>query len=108
MSAQTIWKFPLPLAQHAVVEMPIGAQPLSAGIDPATPGGLAVWARVWPDAKTTLRRFDVCGTGHPCPGYDDGYAEFVGTVIDQGYVWHIFDRGVIPGGEPVEQEVRGL
>jgi len=96
-TSQAIWKFPLPQGQHPVVAMPIGAQPVSVAIDPASSGEkVAVWARVWPDARPVLRRFEICGTGHPCPDIDDASVEFLGTVVTtRGFVWHVFDCGTV-------------
>lgn len=103
---KTIWKFQLPPHPgHGVwieiVEMPVGARPLSAHLQPV--GGwspeppswrstrITIWAEVDVDQKDLeLRHFAVIGTGWQYPGA----RTFLGTIFDGPFIWHVFDLGL--------------
>lgn len=86
MERRTIWKFRL--LPGFAARMPEGAQVLHAA---GQGGDLYVWAMCDPDAPTEERRFDVYGTGHPCP---TDLGRYVGTAhLDDGtLVLHVFER----------------
>jgi hypothetical protein len=54
----------------------------------AQEGNIYIWAIVDPDAPVSLAFFQVVGTGHPVPK-----GKHVGSVQDNGFVWHVFDVG---------------
>lgn len=78
------------------VEMPVSATIVNVGSK--TTGFIDIWAIVDEDAieQTTVRTFQVFGTGHPLP--ED--AQYVDTSIQDGpfgmqngsMVWHLFER----------------
>lgn len=87
--AKTIWKFRLPFASVATIEMPLGARVLCVQ---RQGDETCLWATVDPDAPRELRRFVTCGTGHELP---EGVAlAYLGTVQTSGgaYVWHVFEE----------------
>lgn len=81
---QTIWKFPLEIADEQTVSMPAGAEPLFAGMQGGTP---CVWAAVDTEAAKEPVRFFVIGTGNPMP---DDAVLYIGSVFDRSFVWHIY------------------
>lgn len=90
MSAETIWRFALPITDRPTVKMPVGAAVLSVGPPRGSADELDLWVTV--DPAETMRehcQFLVVGTGHPLP---DDAARFVGTVVTHGgtLVWHVF------------------
>ena len=99
----TVWKFHLPWADVASVELPIGAKPLHVGLQPNLDGqgvlggySLQLWARVYPGADIEIRKFRIAGTGHMLkhPAIDTG--EHIGSVIfpDGSLVFHVFEEAL--------------
>ncbi len=87
MTAETIWKYPLP-SPVTEIELPWNAAVRHVAIDPAS-GNPAIWVQLNPIAGRVKRTFRVHGTGHPI----DSNCEFLGTVIMAGsLVWHVFER----------------
>ena len=83
----TIWKFEFEVADEATVEMPVGAEILSVGMQ--VQHTICIWAKVDDKEKSQKRVFYARGTGHSI-GWMPVGAEFIGTVIDGEFVWHIF------------------
>jgi hypothetical protein len=74
--------------QNLTVQMPVGAQVLSAG---AQGGRIFVWAKVQiePAVQLELRHFRAFGTGH---GIDSPLGRFINTVqMYDGLVFHVFE-----------------
>ena len=85
-----IYKYELGNLGENKVEMPQGAQVLSAKIDPK--GDVCIWAIVNPELENELRTFFVAGTGWELSDAFSGKPiDFYGTVIQEPYVWHIFE-----------------
>jgi hypothetical protein len=84
-----IYKYPLQLTDEQVVQMPGGAKILSTALDPR--GNLCVWALVNPELEMVDRLFMIIGTGNPTPDCIE-WAEFVGTVRQEVFMWHVFWR----------------
>lgn len=82
-----IWKFPVPVLDEFVIEMPVGAKPLLVDIQNSEP---FVWALVNPDAKKVNVKFQIHGTGHGIENADK--LEYIGTFQQQSgkFVWHLF------------------
>ena len=59
--AHTIWKFPIPISDNFVVEMPAGATILTVQVQAKKP---FIWAVVDPEKPIEQRRFALRGTGH--------------------------------------------
>ena len=93
----SIFKYKLTGIQYSNIlniEMPRGAKILSIGEDPLK--DLCIWAQIDTKEEMVNRKILCWGTGWPL---EDALAEFpasefVGTVIDGPYMWHIFDTKV--------------
>ena len=79
---KTIWKFEtlkngnwLGISGEFICEMPVGANIISAGIDPG--GQPCLWAEVDPQADVEPRRFYKAGTGNSVPA---NAGRFIGSV----------------------------
>ena len=83
---KTIWKFELDTAQFTEIEMPTGAEILTAQIQNEV---MCLWAQVDPEAPKETRTFEVAGTGTPL---SDAPRKYIGTVQTSGgrYVLHVF------------------
>lgn len=90
--AKAIWKFKLKVTDKQSVEMPKGAQILSALVQHEQ---LCIWALVNVDAEMESRTFEIFGTGNPVPDHVDAESnyKFIGTFMhyDGGFVGHIFE-----------------
>lgn len=81
---QTIWKYPFQIDDEFEIEMPEGAQVLTAQVQGSTP---CLWVLVNPEAPKTKRKFFVYGTGHEI--IEEGIA-YIGSIQMNGFVWHVF------------------
>lgn len=82
---KTIWKYQLNRVAQAKIDIPIGAQILSAQMQD---GIIAVWALVDPAAPKQPKAFHIFGTGWDI---EETSLCYVATVQDKdGFVWHIF------------------
>lgn len=84
-----IWKFSLGLQRMQTVAMPAGAQLLSVANQQVT---LVIWAMVDPNKADEPRSIEVIGTGQEIPTDMGVDRKFLGTVIMEPYVWHVFER----------------
>jgi hypothetical protein len=101
----TFWKFPIPIEDDFVIEIPRGSIPLSVDL---TADGPMVWAAVSSRTKQKERhRFHLRGTGHPLPNLM-AY-RFVGTfqIPRLGLVYHLFDGATEPAAEPAAEPGAG-
>lgn len=87
--AKTVWKYQFPKASKAAFEIPSHAIILRADMQDGT---LCLWALVEPLNDKETREFSVVGTGHPVPPFSD----FVDTVMDAPFVWHVFEEALTP------------
>jgi hypothetical protein len=90
---RSVWKFPLFVVGSQEIDMPEGADIVSAQLQNGVP---TLWALVDPAEEFEKRIFEIYGTGHPIAGEDKEFLVFVGTVQQGSLVWHIFERN-IPG-----------
>lgn len=81
---RTIWKFQLDISSWQDIDMPEGAEPISAAMQD---GVLCVWAKVNPDAPRVSKVFAIIATGATLPPNGN----FIATVHDHPYVWHVFE-----------------
>lgn len=81
-----IWKFELRLIGSQMIPIPADAEILSVAVQR---GNICVWALVDPDRPALIRKIEVIGTGHPM---ETGVSrKFIGTVIAEPFVWHVFE-----------------
>lgn len=89
---KAIWKFKLKIDDKQSIEMPKGAQILSAQVQHNI---LCIWALVDVDAEKEQRTFEIFGTGNPVPDYVDAEHnyKFIATFMyyDGGFVGHLFE-----------------
>ena len=86
---RSIWKFRLTGGRTTIREKVI--KWLSAGYEPS--GDICVWAIVDPEAETDERiEYDILqiGTGWDFSQDELDSMEFIGTVKEEPYTWHIF------------------
>ena len=83
---KTIWKFELP--PDGLISMPLGAQVLDVQIQDDRP---VMWALVDPDARCSVIRLALYGTGQTVPNRPGNY---LGTFQQHGgaLVWHVFSE----------------
>jgi hypothetical protein len=81
----TIWKYPVPLADSFVLNMPKDATPLHVDVQRGAP---CLWALVDTSAPNEERTFRLVGTGGDVPR-DTCY---VGTFQQGPFVWHVFEE----------------
>lgn len=91
MSIRTIWKFGLQLTDRQTIEMPRAAEVLTAQMQGNT---LCLWAEVVIGRHPEKREFLIIGTGNPIdPSVEKKY---IGTVQQNGFVWHVFEKLATP------------
>ena len=90
---KTVFKFSLPVVDHALVQMPRGAQILT--VDQQY-NQAYIWALVDNAEPYVNHKFTVHGTGHPANDVE-GLA-FVGSLIlmEGAFVGHVWDGGELP------------
>lgn len=88
----TIWKYPLAITTEQWVQIPRGAEILSAQLQHGT---LCVWTRVDVNAEKVNRVIWVHGTGHEIEATKE--PKFIDTFqMDGGsLIFHVFDGGEI-------------
>ncbi len=91
--SKTIYKYPLNL-DKTIVSMHEGSQVLTAQMQGS---GITLWCIADTSKPLEKRTFDVFDTGNPLPDTAD-VSNWVATVQDGGFVWHIFELA-IPVGE---------
>lgn len=87
-----IYKYELKMTGLNKIKMPVGANVLSVGLDPADK--LCIWALVnSEETKEDVRKFMVAGTGWDLQDEFSKYlpANFLGTVRQQPYMLHIWE-----------------
>lgn len=85
----TIYKYPVPIHDEFIINMPNGAQPLSVRVQN---GQVYMWAMVNPRNAMIEKRFYLRGTGHPIE-VDDENLRFIDTfqIHDGSLVCHLFE-----------------
>lgn len=84
---ETIYKYPLRIADRQVLEVPVGARFLHAAFQGST---LCAWFRVNTERGLRASVIHIYGTGHPIENADN--LTHLATVQQPGdaLVWHIF------------------
>jgi hypothetical protein len=86
---KVIWKYIIPLNDRFEIHSPKGAQILSGQIQDDS---VCIWLLVNPNAEREFRILHVVGTGNP---FNSHGLKFITTVQKNGFVWHLFDGGVV-------------
>lgn len=82
-----VWKYRLRIVGGNTIEMPRDATTLTVAMQD---GHLTAWALVDPRAEREGRKFIVTGTGIPIE-LSNG-TQYIGTVQDGVFVWHVFEE----------------
>ena len=89
---KAIWKYALTVTDNPTVKMPLDARVLTVRANSDRPHAyykIDLWALVDPEVQTAIRHFRIVGTGHPGPDLD--MVDYIGTVFDGPFVWHVFE-----------------
>ncbi len=85
-----IFKYPLEVTDTQFVELPLGAEILTAQIQGDQ---LCLWAMVntLPEAVKKNRRIEIIGTGNPVP---TGNLKYISTfqMMGGGLIFHVFEN----------------
>lgn len=87
----TIYKYPIqPSAEEIDLSIPGGGPVISAGVDPT--GQMCVWAMVDLEQEDKPVKIYCVGTGWPLDWIIEKSPaiEFIGTIKDGFYMWHVF------------------
>ena len=88
---KTIYKYNIILKELkldvASIEMPQRAKILH--IDCQSANVISLWAEVETDNKKITRNFRIVGTGQHIA--EAHLKEYVGTVLDRNWVWHVYE-----------------
>lgn len=90
----TVYKYPInPSTEKIELKIPGGGNVLSAGLDPS--GQICVWALAQPDEEECITNIYCVGTGWPLDWIleEEDALNFVGSVKDGPYMWHVFVGG---------------
>lgn len=90
-----IYKYPIELKDDQEVYLPEEAEILR--IDDRF-GVITIWALVDTDNPHEKRRIKIYGTGHDIKEEDLGSLEFVNTIFQGTFVWHVYQ------GKPIEKD----
>ena len=82
---KTIYKYPIEIMDSQIVTMPIGSHALSVQMQD---NQLCIWVLLETSLVSWNRQVRIFGTGNPINLKDRW--EFLGTVQDDYYVWHVF------------------
>jgi hypothetical protein len=89
---KVIYKYPIVNFGIGSISMPEGAEILTVQWDD-TVGTPCVWAIVDSSSPTfEYRTFEFIGTGHPMPELDFKSRVYIGTIQNNGFVWHVFEH----------------
>lgn len=87
-TAEKIFKYTLWPTEYQIMAMQGGAQLLHVAFQNGT---LMLWAKVNPEAPIVGRTIYIYGTGHEIDPSKP--ARYVGTALQEYFVWHVFDGG---------------
>ena len=95
---KTIWKYEVREYQWHQISMPVGAKVISVHIQNDK---VCIWAEVDTEAKGKEGIWiEIIGTGDEVPDVSDSACvkakwherEFIGTVLNSAFVWHVYQR----------------
>lgn len=84
---KSVWKYPVPIADYFVLEMPRGAEILYLDEQQKL---LCLWALVQPGAAREKRAFRLAGTGHPILENNLDYVDSL-VMLGGDLVFHLFE-----------------
>ena len=84
----TIYKYPLDIIDMQKIYMPRGAKILTVQMQGKQ---LCLWAEVDTKNQLDARRIAIVGTGSPAPEFLVGYSQYISTVQERTFVWHVYE-----------------
>jgi len=86
----TIFKYPIPIKDHFILELPKNAKILTVQTQRGTP---KLWAMVDSETEKEARHFRLSGTGHPLGKDYLRIINYIGTfqMENGGLVFHLFE-----------------
>ena len=84
-----IYKYTFGVQDELLATMPTGAIIRHIGTQD---GCIVIWAEVNPGNVVEVREFHVSGTGYAIPEYTDAALIYIGTVMIDVFVWHIYEK----------------
>ena len=81
----TVWKYTLPIQDECEIQMPLGAEVLSAHMQDDS---ICIWVKVDKGAVSLPRTFYVTGTGQWIPMN----TRYIGTCVGEIFVWHVWEK----------------
>lgn len=85
---QTIWKFPLAVADVQRIRMPKKAEILTVQHQNS---GAWLWAIVHTENDIEERVIEILGTGNPIHNDMGISRKYIGTFQAEPFVWHVFE-----------------
>jgi hypothetical protein len=87
--AQVIWKYALPLLFRPIdLLLPLGGKILDVQDQKGT---IYLWVLHDAGSEMTVRRFEIFGTGQKIEPAQDLRRDFLATVQQGPFVWHVFE-----------------
>lgn len=89
---KTIWKYNLKTTDRQGINMPLGAEILSVGVQTEK---VYLWALIDSEQKKeSLHEIEIFGTGNPIYSNKKCKRKFIGTyqLMDGNFVGHVFER----------------
>jgi len=85
----SIWKYPIPIEDFIIIEMPADAKILGVQCQNGKP---QMWAMIDPNLSKEQRVFRVIGTGQVIPEQQSRFS-YIGTfqIESKGLVFHLFE-----------------
>jgi len=88
---RVVWKFEMNVGSDDVfLQMPAISQIVEARFHPATKM-VTLWALCKSDTPLVTKTFMIVGTGQTYDRVDEQVVQYIWTVFDDDYVWHIFE-----------------
>lgn len=84
---KSIWKFALELQDRQIVNMPNGAEILTAQMQH---NSMNLWAVVDTDADKEPRTIEIHGTGNPMHADMGVERKYIASIQDGPFAWHLF------------------
>lgn len=86
----TIHKYLIEITSKQKLEIPSGGKIIKVGLDGHN--GPSIWAIVETELVEMERIILLFGTGHELPEDIRINCNYIGTFVEQPYVWHVFER----------------
>lgn len=93
----TIWKYKLGFSDIPSIATLSGPFLRVLSTHKMYDGGIYIWCEVDTELDPESHRelnVVICGTGRPKPLWVNDAYDFLGSVVDNSFIWHIYVKGV--------------